>query len=254
MSRKKAVKGAGSRSTHKKKLLRRQARFPAVEVEPDFTEVPPEALPAADLGAAIPANLGGDAQVRAANAEVTAGLPDVGRTEDQAGGIGQLVAERNLLWLVGPARHPRSAIVGRALSESGALTEASAQTYWRICDTIRRRGQHHLRNELLEVLRDYDLDTRGGARRLAGLLGSAITYLDAVNPAVIQLARRQGIYLVGRGPVLFEGWPEWDRRDEAPQPPRRSGREQQTPTGPDAPAPGTAPPRRRLMPLEPSDE
>ncbi len=233
MAKKKTVKKSARPKAAKKRPARKVARqasaaviTPAApteeELADDLAPVPPDGVVAADLVDATPAAPGAQREVEQVVEEVTAGLPAVEARAAQAGGLGALAERRELIWLIGPARRPRSAIVGRALSDGAAISEVAGMTYMRIADLIRVSGLHHLREEIRAALATYDAAPARHARTLAGLLESAVLYLGAMN--FLQLAWRQGMFLVGDGPVIFEGWPEWGRRDEEPpalQRPRR---------------------------------
>jgi len=223
MAKKKTVKKSARPKAAKKRPARKVARqasaaviTPAApteeELSDDLAPVPPDGVVAADQVAAMPAEAQAQREVEQVVEEVTAGLPAVEARAAQAGGLGALAERRELIWLIGPARRPRTAIVGRALSDGAAISEVAGMTYMRIAELIRVSGLHHLRNEVREALAAYDAAPARHARTLAGLLGSAVRDLGALN--VLQLATRQGMFLVNEGPMIFEGWPEWGRRDE----------------------------------------
>jgi hypothetical protein len=241
MAKKKTVKKSARPKAAKKRPARKVARqasaaviTPAAptegELSDDLAPVPPDGVVAADLVNATPAAPGAQREVEQVVEEVTAGLPAVEARAAQAGGLGELAARRELTWLIGPARRPRSAIVGRALSDGAAISEVSGMTYLRITERIRVSGLHHLREEIRAALATYDAAPARHARTLAGLLDSAVRYLGEMM--VVQLGRRQGMYLIGDGPVIFEGWPEWERRDEEPLPLRRPGSHVERPPTP----------------------
>lgn len=248
MAKKKTTKKAARPKAAKKRPAKKVARqasatvttpaAPTEEAFPaDLEAVPPDGVVAADQVDAMPAEAQAQREVEQAVEETGAGLPAVEAQATQAGGLGGLAVLRELIWLIGPARRPRSAIVGRALSDGAAISETTGMTYLRIAERIRDSGRHHLREQVRAALTAYDDAPADRARTLAGLLGSATRYLGAFH--LVRKARRQGMYLVGDGPVIFEGWPEWDRRDEEPPALRRPGSHDEMPP---APPPGTAVP------------
>ena len=256
MAKKKTVKKSARPKAAKKRPAKKVARqasatvtTPAAPTEEtflaDLEAVPPNGVVAADLVDAMPAEPGAQREVEQVVVEVAAGLPAV---EAQAGGLGELAVLRELIWLIGPARRPRSAIVGRALSDGAAISETAGMTYLRITERIRVSGLHHLREEIRAALATYDAAPARHARTLAGLLESAVRYLGEMM--VVQLGRRQGMYLIGDGPVIFEGWPEWERWDEEPRALGRPGRGDAQP--PAAPSPSIPPlgaaSTRRIIP------
>lgn len=256
MAKKKTTKKAARPKAAKKRPAKKVARqasatvttpaAPTEEAFPaDLEAVPPDGVMAADQVDAMPAEAQAQHEVEQVVEETGAGLPGVEAQATQAGGLGGLAVLRELIWLIGPARRPRSAIVGRALSDGAALSETTGMTYVRIAERIRDSGLHHLREEIRTALAAYDSAPAQHARTLAGRLESAVLYLGARN--FLQLATRQGMYLIGDGPVIFEGWPEWDRPDEEPPPLRRPRRHDDLPPTPreviTAP-PGTMAPRR----------
>ena len=244
MAKKKTVKKSARPKAAKKRPARKVARqasaaviTPAApteeELSDDLAPVPPDGVVAADLVDAMPAEPGAQREVEQVVVEVAAGLPAVEARAAQAGGLGALAERRELIWLIGPARRPRTAIVGRALSDGrwgsnrAAISNETAMRFWQIANVIQRRGPHHLRTEVPAALANYERDAAGTSRTLAGLLGSAVRYLGEMN--VLQLATRQGMFLVNEGPMIFEGWPEWDRRDEEPPSLRRPRRHDDLP-------------------------
>jgi hypothetical protein len=132
--------------------------------------------------------------------------------------------ERELFWLLGPARKPRSAIVGRALHELRAVQEDRAATLSAVGHRIHQRGPHHLRPQVAEVLRriDHDPNVSKSIRALANLFGPALNYLGVRGLVALRAVKHGGgAYLIGNGIELFDGFPNWDREDvEAPKLPR----------------------------------
>jgi hypothetical protein len=209
----------------------------------DLSAVDEGAVQAADILAAEPVTPPAAEVVTDTAAEVAAALPEVeAQAQRQHGPLAELVAYREVLWLVGPARRPRSAIVGRALAHGGGVSEVTARSYQQACAAINEHGPRHLREEFTAPLRDYDSAPARHSRTLANLLGPAVSYLCHLD--LVRLGARQGMFLAGRGPVVFEGWPEWERRDEEPRMPRRGGQreEAQPAAGLVPPPPGEPPP------------
>lgn len=259
MAKKKTTKKAARPKAAKKRPAKKVARqasatvttpaAPTEEAFPaDLEAVPPDGVMAADQVDAMPAEAQAQHEVEQAVEETGAGLPAVEAQATQAGGLGGLAVLRELIWLIGPARRPRSAIVGRALSDGAAVSDAAAMTYMRIAERIRDSGLHHLREEVRVALAAYDADPRGHSRTLRGLFESAVNTLGEIH--VVQLARRWGMFLVGDGPAIFEGWPEWDRPDEESPSLRRPGRRDDlspTPREVIPATPGTEAPRRLTL-------
>lgn len=126
---------------------------------------------------------------------------------------------RELVWLMGPARRPRSAIVGRALHDLRAVSETTAKINVDICDRIAKVGSHHLRNEIVEALDRLrnTVNSSGATRDLANLLEKAVNYLgDRGWIALRAVNLGGGAYLQGDGINLFDGFPAWGCRDEEP--------------------------------------
>lgn len=247
-AKKKAARRTPTRKKAKKKLLRRSARAigsgSAVEIDVgDLSTVEDGAVRNADALAAAPVAATAIENVAHAANEVTDALPGVEvLAREQQGPIGELVVYRELLWLVGPARRPRSAIVGRALGQAGGVSEATARTFEQVCTVISRNGPHHLREEFVVPLRDYISDPARHSRTLSNLLGPAVAYLCQLN--LVGLGAQRGMYLVGLGTELFEGWPEWQQQDQEPTMPRRRRQREQG-----GPAAGPAPPSPPALPL-----
>lgn len=130
---------------------------------------------------------------------------------------------REIVWLMGPARLPRSAIVGRALHDLRAVMQDAAQSNVNVCVRIQQAGSHHLRNE---IVRDLELvntsaDSSRPVRSLSNLLKSAIDYLTVPGWLALRALPDGGSYLQGEGLRIFNGFPAWDRIDAPPQPPGR---------------------------------
>ena len=268
MAKKRATKKKTARRTPaRKKAAKKVARqVSAAELQRpiseadtiDLTAVDEEAVQATDILAAVPVTPPAAEVVADTAAEVAAALAGV---EDQAqrqqGPLGELAAYREMVWLIGPARRPRSAVVGRAVLEADGVSEARATTNERAARIILERAPHHLREEFTDPLRDYISAPARHSRTLANLLGTAVSYLCEIH--LVRLGARQGMFLTGRGPVVFEGWPEWERRDEEPRMPRRGGQREEAqpaaglvppPPGEPPPAPPQPAPRRRMMPMD----
>jgi len=268
--KKKAAKKAARKKAAKKRVARFASRASVSEnasatlteedLPADLSEIPPGAVQAADQVGAVPPESEARAEVVQTTQQVGQALPDVEAEATRPGGLGDIAATRDLVWLVGPARRPRSAIVGRALSDGRATNERRRMTNLRIAERIQAGGPHHLRAEVQQALAAYDQAPAAHARTLAGLFRSAISYLDAMG--YVRAGVQAGVYLVGNGPVIFENWPDWGVADEEPPPLRRPRRLQAAPQVETPPAPPPIPPatgsmaipngtiRRRLMPLD----
>lgn len=246
-------KASGRNPSHKKATKRGARHVAHVTVQQttsegdtiDLSTVDGGAVHSADSLAAVPVTPPAPEAVNLQVAEVAAALPEVeDQAQQQQGHLAELVAYREVLWLVGLARRPRSAIVGRALAQAGGVGETTPRTYEQVCTVIQRNGRHHLREEFRIPLEGYQHSAAANARTLSNLLGPAVTYLCELD--LVRLGQRKGMYLVGRGPELFEGWPEWGRRDEEPAMPRRGGQHEQGP-----PTVGLVPPPQGQSPPEP---
>jgi hypothetical protein len=257
-AKKKAAKRTPARKKAAKRSARRVARVAVRQRTTagdtiDLSTVNEGGVQAADSLAAVPVTPPASEAVNHEVAEVAAALPEVeAQVQRQQGPLAELVAYREVLWLVGTARRPRTAIFGRAVGEAGGVSAARPTTNEQAVRVISRHGPHHLRDEFQVPLSDYQNNAARHARTLSNLLGPAIAYLHVLD--LVGLGTLRGIYLAGRGPEVFEGWPQWERPDEEPPVPRRSGRsEQGQPAAVLAPLPPGEPrlPRRRIMPLNP---
>ncbi len=132
---------------------------------------------------------------------------------------------RMALWWAGRARLPRAAIVGRALHDLKSFNEELASkrgTADKICREIRRRNRLHLRKEIHDNL-DSEKDQEDIDSALAGLLNTACAVLEKLR--LLQAAPHAGVYLIGRGPKVFKGFPDWSKVDEPwPEKPTRPPR------------------------------
>lgn len=132
---------------------------------------------------------------------------------------------RGALWLTGRRRQPRAAIVGRALHELQSFTEELAYkrgTADRICRKIRH--ENHL--QLNPRIRAH-LDSKKDQELIDSALVSALNPSWAVleKLGLLRAAPRAGVYLIGRGPKVFDGFPEWTDVDEPwPEKPTRPPR------------------------------
>lgn len=234
--KKRAAKKAARSKAAKKRPLGAATRVRVREPDLDIVTIPHGAVSAADQVEAVPPGPEAQDAVVQATQQVVLALPSIEQEATRQGGAGAITVPREVIWLVGPARLPRSAIVGRALSDDSAFSEARSMTYLRIAQHIRNRGPHHLRDEILQTLTNYDQTPARNARTLAGLFQRAVSYLSAMG--YVQAGDRRGLFLVGEGPQIFENWPDWSREDLEAEPLRR----QQTPrtTPPDAPLPPPA--------------
>ncbi len=118
------------------------------------------------------------------------------------------------LWVAGGVRLPRAAIVGRALQELDSTSEHLAKakgTADRICSRIRRQNPAHLRNAIIKAM-DSGLDAEVISGKLVGHLRSAWAILEKLR--LLKAAYGAGVYLVGLGPKVFDGFPDWATPDE----------------------------------------
>jgi len=132
---------------------------------------------------------------------------------------------RLALWWAGRRRQPRAAIVGRALHDLQSFTEELAYdrgTADRICRQIRRRNPLHLKPRLhaqLDSKKDQELIDSA----LVGVLNPSWAVLEKLG--LLRAAPRAGVYLIGRGPTVFDGFPDWTTLDEKfPEKPTRPPR------------------------------
>lgn len=130
------------------------------------------------------------------------------------------------LWWAGRRRQPRAAIVGRALHELQSFTEELASergTADRICRRISSRNSLHLKPTLRAQL-DSKKDQELIDSALVGALNPSWAVLEKLG--LLRAAPRAGVYLIGRGPTVFDGFPDWTALDEKfpkkpTRPPRR---------------------------------
>jgi hypothetical protein len=132
---------------------------------------------------------------------------------------------RAALWWAGRARLPRAAVVGRALHEKQSFTEELASkrgTAAEICQKIRDRNPAHLRDAIRRMIESAK-STEDIDAALVGHLNGAWAVLERLN--LLKAAPRAGVYLVGRGPKVFDGFPNWTDVDEPwPEKPTRPPR------------------------------
>lgn len=123
---------------------------------------------------------------------------------------------RQALWVAGGVRLPRAAIVGRALHVLGSTSEREARldgTAEQICTKIRGHNSAHLRPKIIKAL-DSGLDPDVISAKLVGFLNSAWAVLEELQ--LLKAAYGAGVYLVGLGPKVFDGFPDWSRPDDKP--------------------------------------
>lgn len=132
---------------------------------------------------------------------------------------------REALWWAGTSRLPRAAIVGRALHELKSFTEELAfkrGTAAEICQKIKDKNADHLRAPIKRAMASGK-DSAMIDSSLIGLLNKAWTVLEKLD--LLRAAPSAGVYLIGRGPTVFDGFPEWGRSDEElPEKPNRPPR------------------------------
>lgn len=130
------------------------------------------------------------------------------------------------LWWAGRARLPRAAIVGRALHDLKCFTEELAPSRGvsdQICSKIKSRNVNHLSPAIQRAMASSKKsEVRSAA--LVGLLKNARAVLEKLN--LLRAAPSAGVYLVGRGLKVFDGFPDWETPDEElptklTRPPRR---------------------------------
>jgi len=121
---------------------------------------------------------------------------------------------RAALWWAGRRRQPRAAIVGRALRDLQSFTEELAYkrgTADRICRKIRNENRLQLSPKIhahLDSKKDQELIDSA----LVGALNPSWAVLEKLG--LLRAAPRAGVYLIGRGPTVFHGFPEWTDVDE----------------------------------------
>ena len=120
------------------------------------------------------------------------------------------------LWWAGGVRLPRPAIVGRALHETKSLSEEDAYKNGsanKICDKIADHNRAHLSSAIQRAMAP-GLKSKVRIAKLVGLLNRAWAVLEALE--LLKAAEGGGVYLVGKGPAVFDGFPDWSRPDEKP--------------------------------------
>ncbi len=130
------------------------------------------------------------------------------------------------LWWAGRKRQPRAAIIGRALHELQSFTEELA--YKRgTADGICRKIRQHNHLQLSPKIRAH-LDSKKDQEQIDSALVGALNPSWAVleKLGLLRAAPRAGVYLIGRGPTVFDGFPDWTTLDEKfpkkpTRPPRR---------------------------------
>lgn len=121
---------------------------------------------------------------------------------------------RAALWWADTPRKPRAAIVGRALHELKSFDEEWAfrrGTADKICREIRNHNPLQLRPEIHAQL-DSTKDQEKIDSALVGLLNRAWAVLEKFD--LLRAAPRAGVYLIGRGLKVFDGFPDWNKPDE----------------------------------------
>jgi len=154
------------------------------------------------------------------SATLVESVPEMNRRLDEVTPLLHTGSEAELLqqalWVAGGVRLPRAAIVGRALHElkstSAHLAKANG-TADQICTKIRNRNPDHLRKVIIKTL-DSGRDAEDISGKLVGHLNSAWAVLEELQ--LLKAAYGAGVYLVGLGPEVFNGFPDWSRPDEKP--------------------------------------
>jgi hypothetical protein len=145
---------------------------------------------------------------------------------DDLANADKVKVDRHALWWTGTARLPRAAIVGRALHDLESFNEELASQRGNaagICLKIKDKNPEHLREPIKRaMLSGKDSDVIDAA--LIGHLNKALAVLEKLD--YLRAAPRAGVYLIGEGQKVFNGFPDWKSVDEpwpeAPtRPPRR---------------------------------
>lgn len=123
---------------------------------------------------------------------------------------------RQALWVAGGVRLPRAAIVGRALHERKSFSEGDA--YERgsasaICQKINDHNPAHLSKAIVKAM-GPGLKSKDRIAKLVGCLNRAWAILEDLQ--LLKAACGGGVYLVGLGPKVFDGFPDWSRPDDKP--------------------------------------
>jgi len=133
------------------------------------------------------------------------------------------------LWWAGGMRLPRAAFVGRALHELKSIDEELAPirgTADKICQRIRRNNANQLRLRITQVMDRHSkgtMSTEDAASALVGFLDKTWAVLEALG--LLKAACPAGVYLVGDGLTLFDGFPDWKKVDDKlPKKPTRPSR------------------------------
>ena len=162
--------------------------------------------------------------------EMAAGIAE---QEDRLEAVAPLLADadtvellQRLLWWVGNPRKPRAAIVGRALHDLQSFTEELA--YRRgsaaaVSHRINDKNPDHLREPIRRAMTSGKKSAEIGAA-LIGHLNKAWAVLEKIG--LLRAAPSAGVYLIGRGVKVFDGFPDWETPEEEfptklTRPPRR---------------------------------
>jgi hypothetical protein len=119
------------------------------------------------------------------------------------------------LWWSQGGRHPRAAIIGRALHELKSTDEEKAATQGtndKIGRLIFLKNPDHLRKKIHIVLDDHSKSTEDLNSQLASFFRKPCIVLEQMG--LLKGAYRRGVYLVGRGQSVFRKWPPWEKVDE----------------------------------------
>jgi hypothetical protein len=135
------------------------------------------------------------------------------------------------LWWAGGMRLPRAAFVGRALHELKSIDEELAPirgTADKICQRIRRNNANQLRLRITQVMDRHSKGTMSAedaASALVGHLNKTWAVLEALG--LLKAAYPAGVYLVGDGLTVFDGFPDWKKVDD--KLPKKPARPPKTP-------------------------
>ena len=133
------------------------------------------------------------------------------------------------LWWAGGMRLPRAAFVGRALHDLKSIDEELAPirgTADKICQKIMQKNPAQLRPPITRVMDAHSkgtMSTEDAASALVGFLDKTWAVLEEIG--LLKASYRAGVYLIGRGLKVFDGFPDWNKPDEPmPKKPMRPPR------------------------------
>ena len=147
-------------------------------------------------------------------------------------------AWREAIWWAGGFRFPRAAFVGRALHDLGCVNEKKGRkegTNLAIADRIRCQNARQLKPQIIRDLEYLNEEKKppprppspssegAGSKKkepdssdwnasLTSLLAKRLVVLQELD--LLKGTYRGGAYLVGDGPRIFDGFPDWNRVDD----------------------------------------